>query len=150
MKDAYDDLLAHLLYYQFVRNPVDGKTYRVLTGSGMGLNYSGALSDKVYLEKVERRWCLSSSARRSFLVRSCSRYRDDSITVLGTAGVEIGLDVEPCNKSSALFGARRRWAQLSNVDKWVWGIRRSSYKVWKVKVEDGVQNNAHIRLFSSC
>ena len=136
VKEAYDDLLAHLLFFQFVRNPLDGRVYRVLTGSGMGLNYSGSLSDKVYLEKVERRWCLSASVRKSFQVRSYSRYRDDSITILGTSGVEIGLDVTPYNSSSALFGARRRWAKLNNAEKWMWGIHRSSYKVWKVKVEE--------------
>ena len=48
----------------------------------MGMNSSGAISDKVYYELAERKWLMSMNMRRSFGCLFYQRYRDDTIFVL--------------------------------------------------------------------
>ena len=117
-------------------NPRSGRLYRVRLGSGMGLNYSGSVSDKVYYELCERRWCLSPTVRLSFRVKCYARYRDDSITILSTVGQDVNDDLDSYNHSQFLINTRRNWAQVSNIEKWMWGIRKRCAREYVIKVEE--------------
>ena len=79
--EALTCILGELVQNQYVLEPRTNTLYRVAKGTGMGLNWSGTVSDLLYYEVYEKEWPLSRlvsavSPHRTRL-KAYVRYRDD-------------------------------------------------------------------------
>ena len=79
-KSFMEDLLFHLLFHQYVREPRTGELFQVVVGSGQGQRHSGSVSDFAFHELAEAD-LVEQSSISEFKVYRYVRYRDDIMYV---------------------------------------------------------------------
>ena len=78
----YQDVVLWLLTHQFIVSPVlDDEFYRVVQGSGMGLQISGPVSDLSFLEVAERVWATCPRIMGAHGIRHYVRFKDDIFVI---------------------------------------------------------------------
>lgn len=79
------ELIFQMLASQRVELPIDYQnkveSYTVNIGSGMGLHASGAISEKVFLELVEKPFAIKPSIQEEYGIMLYARYRDDILII---------------------------------------------------------------------
>ena len=76
--------LEFVLGSQYIR--ISERLAKVVIGSGMGEEHSGAVSDWSYFKRAEERFILCSEMREKYGILYYVRYRDDSLFVIDWQG----------------------------------------------------------------
>eukprot|EP00973_Karenia_brevis_P076955 10686507-Karenia_brevis.AAC.1 len=79
------ELIFQMLVSQRVELPIEyqdkAESYTVNIGSGMGLHASGAISEKVFLELVEKPFACRNQVQQEYGILLYARYRDDILII---------------------------------------------------------------------
>lgn len=76
------DALDFLIYEQFIKSRyLPGRTWRVVTGSGMGLTHSSAVVDSCLFTLAEKDWAARADVQVAHGVKMFVRIRDDIFIV---------------------------------------------------------------------
>ncbi len=76
-------MVAFILNSQYVRVKGRRGIWKVISGSGMGLLYSGELSDYVFYDSVEKLYISRNEIRGKYNIKFYGRCKDDLLIVLG-------------------------------------------------------------------
>ena len=80
---SFKKALEFVLDHQFVQLSADDLyIFKVLVGSGMGLEMSGDVSDIAFHEMVEAEFVLNESVREKYHVEFYGRFRDDILLII--------------------------------------------------------------------
>ena len=83
-RETFREALEFVLDNQYVEFSNGAlEVFKVLIGSGMGLECSGDVSDICFHEMVEVGFVLDEEIRKKFFVEFYGRFRDDILVVLG-------------------------------------------------------------------
>ena len=76
-------LVEHILITQYIKMYRDPHRHIwvVQVGTGMGLTFSGELSDTCFLELVERSWIGLDSVQKDLHINMYRRFRDDVLVI---------------------------------------------------------------------
>ena len=77
-------LTTCILQNQLLRIPsIDDEIFHVKVGSGMGMTFSGDVSDAAFYWMAERDFVLQPATRQRYCIYLYVRYKDDILTILG-------------------------------------------------------------------
>ena len=76
------DVVFHCCSNQYIQCEWLEGAWKVEEGTGMGINYSGELSDWVFYCLAERRWTLKTGMRTTFGLHYWARFKDDAIAIM--------------------------------------------------------------------
>jgi len=130
-------LLTHVLHFQYVFNPRSNRWYQVKLGSGMGLNFSGCVSNKCFYELAERPWMLSNNVQSAFGVHNYCRYHDDSITVASHPESFVSSTTcEVWSHHPHWHGRQHFWNSWSTLERFIFGAVYRTRHEYRLKIEE--------------
>ena len=103
-RDAFRTAVDFVLSNQFVElDCLDLFVYKVVAGSGMGLECSGDISDVCFDRMVEKAYCNNKTVRERYHVEFYGRFKDDILVVLGGSKESRREFLEGMKKRSRFF-----------------------------------------------
>ena len=75
------DAVLFLLQNKFVKSAWTDGVYQCVRGSGMGLNFSGELSDVVFYYLCEKRWIMRPCVWTKYCILGYWRFKDDALLI---------------------------------------------------------------------
>jgi len=84
-RNEFRELVRSIISNQLIRIPGINRGWRVTIGSGMGLSFSGELSDAVFYELCEKDFACSREVQKYYGVIHYSRFKDDGLIIFDGA-----------------------------------------------------------------
>lgn len=146
------ECLVTLLSSQFVVGSVeDGTHLHVMSGSGMGMQSSGVVSNSAFFDRVEKP-LLSPASRLKFGIAVYGRYQDDILVILEDLGMSRAFTAELIRLAHPSYRVERERFSLvgcSMLDLWI-SKRECSDGVVRLRWSPFIKDTArHVPLTSS-